>query len=203
MQPSLTLYFQTSYEFVQRWNSIPRSAPIDNYAELLKLIPLEQLPESQCNIHVHAYMYIYSCTAVVYSHVLFTVITNKLDGTMLTNILRTVDEQFIPRGTCDGEREGNIDTFCVCVFAGMYKLTADLLYNLSRVQRFSVVSMFLSLAEKQGIFAKPMYIQQFNLSLSLSLSLLGLCKVLETLSAQEDMKIPPDILEEIKKSYGV
>ena len=35
--------------------------------------------------------------------------------------------------------------------AGMYKITAELLYNLSKVQRFSVVAMFLSASEKQGI----------------------------------------------------
>ena len=52
-------------------------------------------------------IYIYYCyivvvvvvVVIVYFLVLFKVITNKLDGTMLTNIIRAVDEQFMPRGT--------------------------------------------------------------------------------------------------------
>ena len=58
------------YEFVQRWNSIPRTAQSIEYARLLEQIAPETLPE---------------------------VITNKLDGMMLTNIIRAIDKQFVPK----------------------------------------------------------------------------------------------------------
>ena len=58
------------YEFVQRWNAIPRTAQSIEYARLLEQITPETLPE---------------------------VITNKLDGMMLTNIIRAVDKQFVPK----------------------------------------------------------------------------------------------------------
>ena len=59
---------QTSpYEFVQRWNSIPCTAQSIEYARLLEQIAPETLPE---------------------------VITN---GMMLTNIIRAIDEQFVPK----------------------------------------------------------------------------------------------------------
>ena len=64
---------QAPYEFVQRWNSIPRTAQSIEYASLLEKIPPEKLPE---------------------------VITNKLDGMMLTNIIRAIDKQFVPRSKC-------------------------------------------------------------------------------------------------------
>ena len=93
----MILYFflpQTSYEFVQRWNSIPRSARSEDYAELLKLIPLQQLPESE-----RVYVHVYVCfTCLLLCICMFAVITNKLDGTMLTNVLKAIDEHFIPEG---------------------------------------------------------------------------------------------------------
>ena len=58
------------YEFVQRWNAIPRTAQSIEYARLLEQITPETLPE---------------------------VITNKLDGMMLTNIIRAIDKQFVPK----------------------------------------------------------------------------------------------------------
>ena len=65
------LFSQASpYEFVQRWNAIPRTAQSIEYARLLEQITPETLPE---------------------------VITNKLDGMMLTNIIRAIDKQFVPK----------------------------------------------------------------------------------------------------------
>lgn len=58
------------YEFVQRWNAIPRTAQSIEYARLLEQIDPEKLPE---------------------------VITNKLDGMMLTNFIRAIDKQFVPK----------------------------------------------------------------------------------------------------------
>ena len=55
------------YKFVQCWNAIPQSI---EYACLLEQITPETLPE---------------------------VITNKLDGMMLTNIIRAVDKRFVPK----------------------------------------------------------------------------------------------------------
>ena len=63
------------YEFVQRWNAIPRTAQSIDYARLLEQIDPEKLPE---------------------------VITNKLDGMMLTNIIRAIDKQFIPKSKSTG-----------------------------------------------------------------------------------------------------
>jgi hypothetical protein len=79
---------------------------------------------------------------------------------MLTHILEAITDYFIPRG--------------------MYKFTTELLYNLSQVQRFSVVSMFLSRSEKQA-----------------------LSKVLDTLNSQDAVKLAPEMLEHIKASYGI
>ena len=62
---------QSPFEFVQRWNAIPRKAQSSEYARLLEAIPPLTLPD---------------------------MITNKLDGIMLTNIIRAIDKQFIPKG---------------------------------------------------------------------------------------------------------
>ena len=92
---------QTSYEFVQRWNAIPRSARSGDYAELLKLIPLHQLPSSQsltCFLKLlFTFMLLVFTSLFVFVSVC-AVITNKLDGTMLTRILEAINEHFIPRG---------------------------------------------------------------------------------------------------------
>ncbi len=62
---------RTPFEFVQRWNAISRSAQSSDYSQLLETIPPASLPG---------------------------MITTKLDGNMLTNIIRAIDEQFVPKG---------------------------------------------------------------------------------------------------------
>jgi len=83
------------------------------------------------------------------------VITNKLDGIMLTNIIRAVDKQFIPRGKfrlsieCANGYSHHFIVF-LTFYAGLYKLSVEILQNLAKVPRFGMIAMFLSPKEKQG-----------------------------------------------------
>ena len=69
---SIFLLFQSSpYEFTQRWSSVSsHNNSTREYAELLEQIPPTKLPE---------------------------VITSKLEGTMLNNILAAISKEFIPQ----------------------------------------------------------------------------------------------------------
>lgn len=59
------------YEFVRQWNRISRGGNARDYADLLQQIPPKKLPE---------------------------VITNKLEGVMLSNIISAISKQFLPQG---------------------------------------------------------------------------------------------------------
>ena len=146
----MLLFPQASpYEFVQRWNAIPRTAQSIEYARLLEQITPETLPE---------------------------VITNKLDGMMLTNIIRAIDKQFVPKRTSATCIIDSLPFSCLfhyyaswpvsevellyCVYAllynifaptaGQYKLSVDILLYLTKVPRFEMNAMFLGPIEKEG-----------------------------------------------------
>ncbi|XP_071803880.1 sperm-associated antigen 1-like [Asterias amurensis] len=93
----------TAYEFLQAWTSLKRSRDTGAYAELLKQITPEELPE---------------------------VLTNKLDGDMVTNFVKAVCEHLI-------ESDGD--------------LSYGLLANLAKVERFKTVALFLSNSDKKRL----------------------------------------------------
>ncbi len=93
----------SGYEFLQAWTSLKRSRDTEAYAELLKQIAPEELPE---------------------------VLTNKLDGDMLVNIVKAVCEHLI-------ESDGD--------------LSYSLLANLSKVERFKTVVLFLSHSDRKRL----------------------------------------------------
>jgi hypothetical protein len=96
----------TPYEFLQTWRSVRGSDRVAfaQYAHLLKQIKPESLP---------------------------TILSNKLDGTMLTTILTTIVDYIVA--------EGDVE------------MGYELLLYLTKVPRFSVVSMFLGMADKNVI----------------------------------------------------
>ncbi|XP_038052100.1 sperm-associated antigen 1-like [Patiria miniata] len=93
----------TAYEFLQAWTSLKRQRSMLAYAELLKQISPEELPE---------------------------VLTNKLDGDMVVNIVKAVCEHLV-------ESDGD--------------LSYGLLANLPKVERFKAVVMFLSTSDKKRL----------------------------------------------------
>ena len=87
-----------------------------------------QMKTKCISIYIYYYYIVVVVVVIVYFLVLFKVITNKLDGTMLTNIIRAVDEQFMPRGTyitlynssntidCESEKLFSVVCLFVCLF---------------------------------------------------------------------------------------
>ncbi|XP_060067048.1 sperm-associated antigen 1-like [Ylistrum balloti] len=92
----------TPYEFIQAWNSLKKAEDHQPYADLLKQISPAELPK---------------------------VISNKLDGPMLTTIVQCLESKFT----------GELET------------TYEILTNLSKVQRFKTISMFMSKSEKSVV----------------------------------------------------
>ena len=86
-------------------------------------------------------------TVLLLASVFFAVITNKLNGMMLTSIISAVDGHFIPKGeqydnVCSQKSSPSVP--------GLHQQGADILETLTQVQRFGMVSMFLSSAEKKS-----------------------------------------------------
>ena len=82
---------------------------------------------------------------------MITVITNKLDGIMLTNIIRAIDKQFIPRGKFTVLPDGTmLSLLLLLLYTGLYELSVNILQNLAKVPRFGMITMFLNPFEKQG-----------------------------------------------------
>lgn len=94
----------TPYEFISAWNALKKSETVKPYYELLKQI-------KPCDIK--------------------TVISNKIDGAMLSVITKCVAEHYLPNGEADTSYE--------------------ILKNLSAVPRFSTVAMFMSAPEKAEV----------------------------------------------------
>lgn len=94
----------TPYEFIQAWNSLKKVQDLQPYADLLKQITPADLPK---------------------------VISNKLDGPMLTTIVQCLDSKFT--------ETGELDT------------AFRILTNLSKVDRFQTISMFMSAKEKSVV----------------------------------------------------
>ncbi|KAK6165356.1 hypothetical protein SNE40_022298 [Patella caerulea] len=100
----------TPYEFMTAWNSLKSSKQSEPYTDLLRQVPPQELPK---------------------------VITNKLEGPMLTMMLKCIHKDLVSKGEND--------------------LGYKMLHHLSTVPRFSTVSMFLSAEDKKDIssaFAK-------------------------------------------------
>lgn len=96
----------TPYEFISAWNALKKSETVQPYYDLLKQIKPSDIKN---------------------------VISNKLDGAMLNNILRCVAEHYLPNG------EGDV--------------SYQLLKNLSTVPRFGTVCMFLSQKDKSEVLS--------------------------------------------------
>ncbi|OWF49446.1 sperm-associated antigen 1-like [Mizuhopecten yessoensis] len=94
----------TPYEFIQAWNSLKKVDDLQPYADLLKQISPAEIPK---------------------------VISNKLDGPMLTTIVQCLESKFT--------ESGELET------------AYSILTNLSKVQRFKTISMFMSKPEKSGV----------------------------------------------------
>ncbi|CAC5381567.1 SPAG1 [Mytilus coruscus] len=94
----------TPYEFITTWNSLKQSTDLQPYADLLRQIPPKDLPK---------------------------VISNKLDGGMLSKIAKCVAEKFTG--------EDDLST------------SYQILMNVSKVPRFDTIAMFMSKEEKKDI----------------------------------------------------
>ncbi|VDI18766.1 sperm-associated antigen 1 [Mytilus galloprovincialis] len=94
----------TPYEFITAWNSLKQSTDLQPYADLLRQIPPKELPK---------------------------VISNKLDGAMLSKIAKCVAEKFTG--------EDDLST------------SYQILMNVSKVPRFETIAMFMSKEEKKDI----------------------------------------------------
>lgn len=94
----------TPYEFITAWNSLKQSTDLQPYADLLRQIPPKELPK---------------------------VISNKLDGGMLSKIAKCVAEKFTG--------EDDLST------------SYQILMNVSKVPRFDTIAMFMSKEEKKDI----------------------------------------------------
>ncbi|XP_033761832.1 sperm-associated antigen 1-like isoform X2 [Pecten maximus] len=94
----------TPYEFIQAWNSLKKVDDLQPYADVLKQITPAELPK---------------------------VISNKLDGPMLTTIIKCLESKF--------KDSGELET------------AYSILTNLSKVQRFQTISMFMSKSEKSVV----------------------------------------------------
>ncbi|XP_050388622.2 sperm-associated antigen 1 [Patella vulgata] len=100
----------TPYEFMTAWNSLKSSKQSEPYTDLLRQVPPQELPK---------------------------VLTNKLEGPMLTTMLKCIHKDIVSKGEND--------------------LGYKMLHHLSTVPRFSTVSMFLSTEDIKDIssaFAK-------------------------------------------------
>ena len=94
----------TPYEFLSAWNALKQSTDVQPYADLLRQIPPADLPK---------------------------VISNKLDGGMLSKITKCVAEKYTsPDDLTTGYQ---------------------ILSNVSKVPRFETIAMFMSKPEKKGI----------------------------------------------------
>ncbi|XP_065897793.1 sperm-associated antigen 1-like isoform X2 [Dysidea avara] len=93
----VTLSSATPYEFIQKWNSVPKSAGSALHAALLKQVQPQQLP---------------------------SLLTNKLDGNMLPDILIAIKENFLTEGDA--------------------QLAGQILEQLTLVDRFSIALNFIS-----------------------------------------------------------
>ncbi|XP_064614631.1 LOW QUALITY PROTEIN: sperm-associated antigen 1-like [Liolophura sinensis] len=96
----------TPYEFMQAWNSLKSVTDTEAYAKLLEQVPPGDIA---------------------------TVISNKLDASMLSKIIASASEYFIPHGRVE--------------------LAYKFLSNLCKVSRFQTISMFMSAQEKQELSA--------------------------------------------------
>ncbi|XP_052797101.1 sperm-associated antigen 1-like [Mya arenaria] len=94
----------TPFEFISAWNALKKSETVEPYYDLLKQIKPSDIK---------------------------TVISNKLDGSMLNIITRCVAEHYLPNGE-------NNESYAI-------------LKNLSTVPRFGFITMFMSAKDKTDV----------------------------------------------------